>query len=92
MTGGFLPVGDGHTELSEEDRHGLIPTYIATKGELFEAEQENIARAMLHRRPTISDLVDDKYLRDFHRAMFGDVWRWAGRYRQRGDQPWRRSD
>ncbi|MCH7669701.1 MAG: hypothetical protein IIC71_10975 [Acidobacteria bacterium] len=36
------PVGDGHTALSAEDRLGLIPTYIATRGELFEAEQRNI--------------------------------------------------
>jgi len=27
-------------------------------------------------------LLDDKYLRDLHRAMFGDVWAWAGSYRR----------
>lgn len=83
MTDGLLPLGEGHTELNEEDRVELIPTYISTRGDLFEAEQQNIAQAMLRRRPTIDQLLDDKYLRDLHRAMFGDVWRWAGRYRQR---------
>ena len=82
MTDPFVPIGDGHTELSEEDRLGLIPTHIATRGELFDAEQTNIAEAMLRRRPTIEQLLDDKYLRDLHKAMFEDVWKWAGRYRR----------
>jgi Fic-DOC domain mobile mystery protein B len=77
------PVGKGHTALSEEDRLGLIPTYIATRGELFEAEQRNIAQALLRRRPTLPQLLDDKYLRALHEAMFKQVWEWAGRYRLR---------
>ena len=92
MTDPLVPIGDGHTELSEEDRHGLIPSYIATRGDLFDAEQRNISAALLRRRtPTPSQLLDDKYLRDLHRAMFGEVWRWAGSYRTTqtniGDDP-----
>lgn len=83
MTDALVPIGDGHTELSEDDRLGLIPTYIATRGELFEAEQRNIAEAMLGRHPTSAGLLDDSYLRQLHRAMFGKVWRWAGTYRRR---------
>ncbi len=83
MTDPFLPVGDGHTDLSEEDRLELIPTYIATRGELFDAEQRNIAEALLRRRPLLAQLLDDKYLRDLHEAMFNQVWRWAGRYRRK---------
>lgn len=41
----LAPIGDGHTELSDEDREGLIPAYIATRGDLFDAEQRNIANA-----------------------------------------------
>jgi len=59
-------------------------SYITTRGELNEAEQENILRARQMRRPpALEALLDDKYLRDLHRAMFGDVWAWAGRYRRR---------
>ena len=77
-----MPVGDGHTALSEDDRLGLIPAYIATRGDLFAAEERNIAAALLRRRaPTPARLLDDKYVRDLHAAMFGDVWKWAGRYR-----------
>jgi Fic-DOC domain mobile mystery protein B len=79
----LLPVGDGHTALSEEDREGLIPTYIATLGDLFAAEEANIARALLRRRPpSIDQILDDKYLRNLHRSMFEDVWVWAGSYRR----------
>ena len=78
----LVPVGDGHTELPEDDRGGLIPAYIATRGDLFDAEQRNIATALLRRRsPTPGQLLDEKYLRDLHAAMFGRVWDWAGRYR-----------
>lgn len=79
----LVPIGDGHTSLSDQDQLGLIPTYIATRGELFEAEQRNIAEALLRRRPSLDVLLDDKYLRELHKAMFGKVWRWAGRYRLR---------
>ena len=83
MSDALVPIGDGHTGLSEDDRLGLIPTYIATRGELFEAEQRNIAEGILGRDPTSAELLDDTYLRQLHRAMFGKVWRWAGMYRTR---------
>ncbi len=83
MTDRLFETGDGHTELFEEDRLGLIPTHIATRGQLFAAEQINIATALLRRRPTVEDLLDDRYLRRLHHAMFAEVWEWAGRYRLR---------
>ena len=78
-----MPEGDGQTALSHEDTEGLIPTHIATRGDLFEAEQRNIAEALLRRPPTTSILLDDRFLRDLHGHMFGRVWTWAGRYRVR---------
>ena len=78
-----MPEGDGHTALSHEDTEGLIPTYIATRGDLFEAEERNITKALLRRPPTVSALLDDRFLRDLHKYMFGGVWTWAGKYRTR---------
>lgn len=75
------PLGDGHTPLGDDDRQGLKLSYVTTRGELNEAEQQNILRARQRRPPALEALLDDKYLRDLHRAMFGDVWAWAGRYR-----------
>ena len=82
MNDASLPTGDGHTELSEQDRKDLIPSHIATRGDLFDAEQRNNAEALLARPPSLEKLLDDKYLRDLHRAMFGQVWRWAGQFRR----------
>ena len=79
----LLPIGEGHTALGEDEREGLIPSYIATRGELFEAEERNITRAMYRKAPTADQLLEDAYLRRLHRDMFGDVWSWAGQYRTR---------
>jgi Fic-DOC domain mobile mystery protein B len=81
MTDPILPIGDGHTTLSDEDQRAIIPTYISTRGELFDAEQRNIALALVRRRPSMEQLLDDGYLRGLHKAMFDQVWTWAGRYR-----------
>ncbi len=82
MTDPLPPVGDGHTQIPDDVRGRLIPTYIATLAELYEAEAENIASGTFGRQPALDELLDDGYLRELHRAMFNDVWRWAGRYRQ----------
>jgi Fic-DOC domain mobile mystery protein B len=79
----LLPTDDGHSEFGPDELDGLRPTYITTRGELNEAEQANIARSLERRRPSVDALLDDLFLRKLHRAMFGDVWTWAGRYRRR---------
>ena len=81
MTDALFPSGDGQTELSDDDKQGLIPTYIATQGELNEAEQRNIVEASLRPTPALGMLLDDAYLRKLHQRMFGNVWSWAGTYR-----------
>lgn len=81
MNDPLVPNGDGHTALSEDDRRGLLLTYVVTREDLFDAEQRNISKALLRRRPTVDRLLDDHYLRRLHRDMFGQVWSWAGRYR-----------
>jgi Fic-DOC domain mobile mystery protein B len=83
MTFETLPIGDGHTALGDDDAEGLIPAYISTRGELFEAEQRNIAEALLRDAPLIDRLLDDSYVRILHKSMFDQVWRWAGTYRVR---------
>lgn len=76
--------GDGQTPLDEDDLEGLLPTWVATRADLNEVEQANIAaaRALWLRRPSLS-VLDDLELRKLHKDMFGDVWRWAGRHRTR---------
>lgn len=84
MSDPLVPIGDGHTPLDDDDQQGLLLTYVTTRGELNDAEQRNITSAVTRRRqPTPTQLLDDRYLRNLHKAMFGEVWSWAGTYRQR---------
>lgn len=84
MTDPLVPVGDGHTQLSDDDRQGLLLSYISTRGELNDAEQRNIFEGTMRRRaPRAEQLLDDRYLRALHKAMFDQVWKWAGQYRKR---------
>jgi Fic-DOC domain mobile mystery protein B len=47
-----------------------------------EAEQINIAQANRWLgRMRKRDILDDGFLRELHKRMFGDVWKWAGQYR-----------
>lgn len=84
MSNWLFPQDDGHTPLSEEDRQGLLLSHVATRDDLNDAEQRNIAKALRRRAPTAERLLDDMYLRGLHKAMFGEVWQWAGKYRLRG--------
>ena len=75
---------DGATPLTPDERDGLIPTFIATRGDLNAAEQDSITEAILglrRRRLTPAIVLDDVFVRALHKAMFGNVWRWAGTYR-----------
>ena len=44
-----FPQDSGHTPLSEEDRHGLLLSHIATRDDLNDAEQRNITKALRRR-------------------------------------------
>jgi Fic-DOC domain mobile mystery protein B len=84
MTGPLIPQDDGGTELTEEEREGLIPSYITLRSELNEAEQANILEAEEWAFTRKRDLLEEKYLNNLHKRMYGNVWRWAGRYRTSG--------
>lgn len=72
---------DDATPLKEEERRGLIPAHIAYRRELNEAEQENLARAQDWALNRPRDPVSEKFIKDLHGHMLGDVWRWAGGFR-----------
>ena len=73
---------DNATPLTPEERAELIPAYIAYRAELNEAEQENIARGQDWALGRRRDLLTEKFIRNLHRRMLGDVWRWAGNFRR----------
>jgi Fic-DOC domain mobile mystery protein B len=72
---------DDATPLTPEEKRGLIPAYITFRGELNQAEQENIARGQDWALSRRRDLLTEKFVKDLHGRMLGDVWRWAGEFR-----------
>jgi hypothetical protein len=70
------------TPLMPEEMRQLIPAYIAYCSELNAAEQENIARAQDWALGRKRDPLAEKFVRELHRRMLGDVWKWAGKFRQ----------
>ena len=84
MTGPLVLQDDGGTELTEEEREGLIPSYITLRSELNEAEQANILEAEEWAFARKRDLLEERFLNNLHRRMYGNVWQWAGRYRPSG--------
>ncbi|MBL8236110.1 MAG: mobile mystery protein B [Bryobacterales bacterium] len=83
MPGIFDQPDDAATPLTPEERRDLIPSHIANRDELNEAEQENILRGQswaLRRRRR--DVLNEKFILGLHKQMFAEVWRWAGNFRQ----------
>ena len=72
---------DANTPLTAEEREQLIPYYITMRHELNEAEQVNIGQALRWVTSRKRDILDQDFLNQLHKRMFGDVWRWAGQYR-----------
>ena len=69
------------TPLTLEEKQELIPAHITYRSELNEAEQENIVRAQEWAFARRRDLLTVKFIKDLHKRMLGEVWRWAGRFR-----------
>ena len=84
MTDSLGPQNDRRTDLTEEEREGLIPSYITLRSELNEAEQANILEAEEWAFARKRDLLEEKFLNNLHQRMYGNVWGWAGQYRTTG--------
>ena len=75
---------DGKTPLSAEEQGDLIPN-LATREELNEWERQNILEAHVWaldaRNIGRRDPLAEAYVRELHRRMFDQTWKWAGLYR-----------
>ncbi|MBG3877417.1 mobile mystery protein B [Desulfovibrio oxamicus] len=78
----MFPGPEGATLLDPNETRGLKHKHVATRGELDELEQDNIQRggAWLGRKRK-GDILTLNFLCKLHDKLFGDVWRWAGRFR-----------
>ncbi len=76
---------DGQTPLSEEEKDGLLIKIITTHGELDEHEQLNIEKAIewtIKTRIKKDQVLSQDFIKMLHKKMLGDVWSWAGKFRQ----------
>ena len=76
---------DGQTPLDEEEKEGLKIKSITTQGELDEFEQLNIEKAVewtIHTKLKPENILTEKFIKDLHKKMYGDVWKWAGEFRR----------
>lgn len=73
----------GATPLDPDEAVGLIPEHLSTRGELNAWEQVNIAKAVdwLRRRQNGGSVLNMDFLRELHRQMFSNTWKWAGKFR-----------
>ena len=71
------------TPLEPGEASGLLLSHITTREELDRWEQENIIEALLwldKAKPKV--VLNEQFIKELHRRMFGRVWRWAGSFRK----------
>ncbi len=75
---------EGQTPLSEDEQEGLKIPSITTREELDEFEQLNIEKAIqwtFGKKLKAEQLFSEKFIKDLHKRMYGDIWKWAGTFR-----------
>ena len=72
----------GATPLDGDELASLIPGHITTQGELNEWEQLNIAQGENWARRQRKEILTEGFLRQLHKQMFGETWKWAGEFRK----------
>jgi len=80
-----LIYNDGQTPLDEDEKEGLLIKSISTRGQLDEFEQQNIEDAIqwsLIRRFKSEQILSESFIKELHKRMYRNVWRWAGEYRK----------
>ncbi|MEA1787693.1 mobile mystery protein B [Arenibacter sp. GZD96] len=80
-----LTYTDGQTPLDEEEKEGLKIKSITTQKELNEFEQLNIEKAVewtIRANLKPEKILTEKFIKDVHKKMYGDVWKWAGEFRK----------
>lgn len=80
-----LDYAEGQTPLDDDEKEGLLIPSITTRGELDEFEQLDVEKAiewLLAIKLNITKILTEKFVKDLHKKMFGDIWKWAGEFRK----------
>ncbi len=75
---------NGQTPLDEDEKEELLIPTITTRRELNEFEQFNIEKAIewsLKSRFKTEKILTEEFIKNLHKKMFSEVWRWAGTFR-----------
>jgi Fic-DOC domain mobile mystery protein B len=75
----YLP---GAIPLDADELACLIPKHITTQGELNEWEQLNILQGEAWARRQRKEILDEGFVRQLHKQLFGETWSWAGNFRK----------
>jgi len=76
------PEPEGATPLDPDELEGLKFKHIATRAQLDELEQANVEQGLVWiARRRKSDVLNERFVRELHKRLFGDVWSWAGAFR-----------
>lgn len=74
---------DGATPLDPDELDGLKFTRVTTRGEFDELEQASVQSGLLWlSRARAQDVLSEEFIRTRHKRLFGDLWKWAGTFRQ----------
>lgn len=73
---------DGATPLDADELSGLKFKHVTTREQLDHLEQANIQQGITWlQRYKGNDILNEEFIRELHRRLFGDVWAWAGDFR-----------
>ncbi len=76
---------EGATPLDHDEIEGLKHKHVTTRAELDHLEQGNIQMGLgWLGRTRKKDILNEEFVREMHKRLFGEVWEWAGRFRTTG--------
>ncbi len=74
---------EGATPIDPDELEGLKFKHVTTREELDHLEQGNIQDGLVWlQRSKETDILNEGFVRELHKRLFGDVWNWAGTFRQ----------
>ncbi|GLS89009.1 hypothetical protein GCM10007916_00760 [Psychromonas marina] len=78
---------EGATPLTPDNMLGLKHKHVNTREQLNELEAANILQGQMWastlKKPTLDSIFDRGFVTNLHKALLGEVWEWAGTFRQR---------
>ncbi|MBO0899490.1 Fic family protein [Cellulomonas sp. zg-ZUI222] len=90
-----LEPGYGETPLDWDELAALLPDARdalpdpPTKADVYDLEQavqtavtEDLVSTVLDGTVSVADVITDRFLRDLHARLYGDIWTWGGRLRR----------